>query len=82
MLIFQTLFFEYRGIDILVQVTKVELIELGAHKGEKRGLLLPKTTILMTKAGDSNIKLQGTASTSGNSIIKPNFNFADLGIGG
>lgn len=44
---------------------------------------MKKTTVLFTKAADSTIKLSGSKSTSaGNAIIKPDFNFANLGIGG
>lgn len=66
-----------------MQVTQLELVDVQSSRGaEKRGILLPKTTILVTKAADSTIKLQGSANAAPNSIIKPNFNFADLGIGG
>ena len=41
------------------------------------------TSINFTKAADSNIRLKGGSGGSvSNSIIKPDFNFANLGIGG
>lgn len=61
----------------------LELVDIsGVSKGEKRGLLLPNTTVMFSKAPDSTIKLSGAASSAPTAIIKPNFNFADLGIGG
>jgi vesicle-fusing ATPase len=41
------------------------------------------TNVVFTKAPDSTIKLKGKAGGSAaNAIIKPDFNFANLGIGG
>jgi vesicle-fusing ATPase len=92
----QALFFEYRGTDILVQVTGIDTVSLdelkgGASKtpkgskigaGSKMGILMKQSSIQFTKAGDSPIKLKGNTISASNALIKPNFNFADLGIGG
>jgi vesicle-fusing ATPase len=43
--------------------------------------LLEASAINFTKAADSSIRIKGGKSHA-SSIIKPNFNFADLGIGG
>ncbi|KAI8916434.1 P-loop containing nucleoside triphosphate hydrolase protein [Gorgonomyces haynaldii] len=86
----QTTFFEYRGLDIMVQVTSAEAMNLDALKNggqektvARRGLLMQQTTLQFQKASDSSIKLKGsTTQAAPNAIFKPNFNFADLGIGG
>jgi vesicle-fusing ATPase len=66
-----------------VTVSGIELVDVGSTKStSKRGILLAKTAINFTKASDSTIKLSGSQSAAPTSIIKPNFNFADLGIGG
>jgi vesicle-fusing ATPase len=50
--------------------------------GSKMGILMKQSTIQFTKSSDSNIKLKGSTAAAPNALIKPNFNFADLGIGG
>ena len=82
----QTLVFEYHGVDLLAQVMAVEPVDVKAsNPGNKQllGLLMPQTAVHFTKSQDSSIKLKGgSKSAVPNAIIKPNFNFADLGIGG
>ena len=44
---------------------------------------MAQSVVNFTKAADSTIRLKGGASSNvPNPIIKPNFNFANLGIGG
>jgi vesicle-fusing ATPase len=79
----QTLCFDYHGNDLLVLVTRVEVIDVaGNGKPASRGVLMDQTSITFEKAPDSSIKLKGGKSAAATSIIKPNFNFEDLGIGG
>ena len=86
----QSLFFEFCGMDILVTVTAIETLKIDSASAKQAlplckdsGILMKKTQILFAKAADSTIKLSGSKSTAaGNAIIKPDFNFANLGIGG
>ncbi|KAI8928472.1 P-loop containing nucleoside triphosphate hydrolase protein [Entophlyctis helioformis] len=93
----QTTFFEYHGVDLLAQVTRVDPVDFEALKRggssaanassagsvENRGILMQQTVINFVKAPDSSIKLKGGARNAAPSaLLKPNFNFADLGIGG
>lgn len=58
----------------------VQVVQLSCVNNANRGVLLDQTSIAFQKAEDSPIKLKG--QTQQNAILKPNFNFADLGIGG
>ncbi|KAJ2997469.1 transport between ER and Golgi ATPase protein [Globomyces sp. JEL0801] len=89
----QSLFFEFQGIDILVVVTNLETVDVASIKAgpfssssnsNKRGILMKTSAIQFIKAADSTIKLKGSTSgtSAPNAIIKPDFNFSDLGIGG
>lgn len=84
----QIYLFEYQGTDILAQVVAMDQMDLTAPSqskslSSKHGLLMKQTVISFMKAADSTIKLKGsTTGTAPNAIIKPDFNFANLGIGG
>jgi vesicle-fusing ATPase len=54
-----------------------------AGSESKRSLLMATTSLNFTKASDSSIRLKGSSGNAvTNAIIKPDFNFANLGIGG
>ena len=89
----QSLYFDFKGQDILVQVTGIEAVEMEGLKGGatkssktplgKLGMLMSTTSVIFTKSADSSIRLKGAAGGAvSNAIIKPDFNFANLGIGG
>ncbi|KAL2913937.1 transport between ER and Golgi ATPase protein [Polyrhizophydium stewartii] len=92
----QATYFDFQGVDILATVVRAELVDLQSLRGGSankmlpsapgaplRGILIDQTVINFTKTADSTIRLKGGArSAAPNAIFKPNFNFADLGIGG
>ncbi|KAJ3275890.1 transport between ER and Golgi ATPase protein [Terramyces sp. JEL0728] len=86
MTIGQSILMEFKGIDLLLEVTNIDLVDLGSKQaisGPKRGILMEKAGIRFTKDGDYPIKFTGTEANSvAKEIIKPNFNFSELGIGG
>ena len=72
-----------------MQVVAMEVVEMEMKgntipkQGMRRGLLMGTTSILFTKAADSSIRIKGGSGAGvSNAIIKPDFNFANLGIGG
>lgn len=47
------------------------------------GILMPNTIINLMKAPDANLKIKASSKRAApNAIIKPNFKFQDMGIGG
>ncbi|KAJ1565411.1 transport between ER and Golgi ATPase protein, partial [Nowakowskiella sp. JEL0078] len=85
----QTLVFDFKGINILASVNRVQTIDFDSlEKGleappskNTRGILMKQSSIAFTKGQDSNIKLKGARSAA-TSIVQPNFKFEDMGIGG
>ncbi|KAI1136637.1 AAA-domain-containing protein [Hypoxylon sp. FL0543] len=90
----QRLLMDYRGIPLMFVVKTVQLLELlGSEKGEAaesssspdaRGLLVAGTSeINFFKDAKNPIKLKGsTKRPATNAILRPDFKFADMGIGG
>ncbi|KAI1084860.1 AAA-domain-containing protein [Whalleya microplaca] len=89
----QRLLMDFRGIPLMFGVKTVQLIELGSEKSQPaeassnpdaRGLLVPGTSeINFFKDAKSPIKLKGsTRKPASNAILRPDFKFADMGIGG
>ncbi|XJO78664.1 hypothetical protein BDV3_003069 [Batrachochytrium dendrobatidis] len=90
----QECYFDYHGQDIIGKVVRVELVDMEALKsGESkqdasfganaRGVIMQQTSMHVVKSADSSIRLKGGArGAAPNAIFKPNFNFAELGIGG
>ncbi|KAJ3345863.1 secretory subunit, partial [Kappamyces sp. JEL0680] len=91
--LYRTLFNEQ--IFSIDQVVGMEVVEMEGLKGgamipsqpgsvaARRGILMSTTAINFTKAADSTIRIKGgSGSGVSNAIIKPDFNFANLGIGG
>lgn len=84
---------DYRGPKLKLTVRTVELVDLTSLKSSSgqqqetaphaRGILTPETAIDFFKDAKSTIQLKGsTKRAAGNSIIRPDFKFEDLGIGG
>ncbi|KAJ3174960.1 transport between ER and Golgi ATPase protein [Irineochytrium annulatum] len=90
----QSLFFDYRGINLLGVVTGVDVVDFDTLQGGGkptgktparvfRGILMEQTVINISRAPDSSIKLKGGArSGAGTILIQPEFKFEELGIGG
>ncbi|KAI1382811.1 AAA-domain-containing protein [Hypoxylon trugodes] len=90
----QRLIMDYKGIPLMFVVKTVQLLELlGNEKGQAaesssrpdaRGLLLGNTSeISFFKDAKNPIKLKGsTKRPATNAILRPDFKFADMGIGG
>ncbi|KAI2468384.1 AAA-domain-containing protein [Annulohypoxylon bovei var. microspora] len=90
----QRLLMDYRGIPLMFVIKTVQLLELlGGEKGESaesssrpdtRGLLVAETSeINFFKDAKNPIKLKGsTKRPATNAILRPDFKFADMGIGG
>lgn len=90
----QRLLMDYKGIPLMFVVKTVQLLELlGNEKGEAaesssspdaRGLLVAETSeINFFKDAKNPIKLKGsTKRPATNAILRPDFKFADMGIGG
>ncbi|KAF7731559.1 transport between ER and Golgi ATPase protein [Apophysomyces ossiformis] len=94
----QMLVFEYQGINLICTVSDLEVVELetlkAGAKGEidaraesmasraSRGVLMHQTTVIFTNASESNIRLKGSKRTQPEALIKADFKFEDLGIGG
>ncbi|KAH6571858.1 hypothetical protein BASA50_003091 [Batrachochytrium salamandrivorans] len=90
----QECFFDYHGLDLIAKALRIELVDMEAlKKGDSqgqassgmssRGVLMQQTVLNIVKAADSSIRLKGGArGAAPNAIFKPNFNFAELGIGG
>ncbi|KAI0008421.1 AAA-domain-containing protein [Xylariaceae sp. FL0662B] len=89
----QRLLMDYRGIPLMFSVKTIQLIELGSEKSQpsesssnpgSRGILVPGTSeVNFFKDAKSPIKLKGsTRKPASNAILRPDFKFADMGIGG
>ncbi|OTB04896.1 hypothetical protein M426DRAFT_320473 [Hypoxylon sp. CI-4A] len=90
----QRLLMDYRGIPLMFIIKTVQLLELlGNEKGQAaesssrpdtRGLLVAETSeINFFKDAKNPIKLKGsTKRPATNAILRPDFKFADMGIGG
>ncbi|KAI0376410.1 AAA-domain-containing protein [Hypomontagnella monticulosa] len=90
----QRLIMDYKGIPLMFIVKTVQLLELlGNEKGQAsessskpdtRGLLVVETSeINFFKDAKNPIKLKGsTKRPATNAILRPDFKFADMGIGG
>ncbi|KAG4218804.1 hypothetical protein PC116_g32716, partial [Phytophthora cactorum] len=92
----QRLLMDYKGIPLMFVVKTVQLLDLlGNEKGQAsdsssrpdtRGLLVAgqgQTEINFFKDAKNPIKLKGsTRRPATNAILRPDFKFADMGIGG
>lgn len=87
----QSFLLDFRGPKMKLTVRTVELVDLASLKAggtqethpNARGLLIPETAINFFKDAKSPIQLKGsTRRPAANSVIRPDFKFEDMGIGG
>ena len=90
----QQLLMDYRSVPLRFTIRTVELVDfrtLGAPDGnaqqrtdpQARGILTPESAINFSKDTKSPIQLKGSSRRpAANSIIRPDFKFEDMGIGG
>lgn len=91
----QRLLLDVRNTPLSIIIKTVQLADLSMEKagGDSgaptrtdagaRGIMVPQTSITFYKNAGSPIKLSGsTKRAAANSIIAPDFKFADMGIGG
>ena len=84
---------DFRGMKLKLTVRTVELVDLSSLKGagavsqqthpHARGILTPESVINFFKDAKSPINLKGsTRRPAANSVVRPDFKFEDMGIGG
>ncbi|KAK3671818.1 transport between ER and Golgi ATPase protein [Recurvomyces mirabilis] len=90
----QQLLMDYQGIPLRMTIRTVELVDIsslraptgGAQQStdaRSRGILTPETVINYFKDAKSPINLKGSnRRPAANSVVRPDFKFEDLGIGG
>ncbi|KAK3068438.1 transport between ER and Golgi ATPase protein [Teratosphaeriaceae sp. CCFEE 6253] len=90
----QQLLMDFRSIPLRMTMRTVELVDIsslrastgGAQQStsaQARGILTPETAINYYKDARSPIMLKGsTRRPAANSVVRPDFKFEDLGIGG
>ncbi|ORY56880.1 vesicular-fusion protein-like protein sec18 [Pseudomassariella vexata] len=90
----QRFLMDLKGIPLSFVVKAIQLVDLSMEKGASssvpstsapnaRGILTNMTTINFFKGAQSPIKLKGSARRpAANAIIRPDFKFEDMGIGG
>lgn len=89
----QQLLMDFRSIPLRLTVRTVELVDLASLKSaggaqqhtnpQARGILIQDTAVNWFKDAKSPIALKGsTRRPAANSVIRPDFKFEDMGIGG
>ncbi|CDS07210.1 hypothetical protein LRAMOSA09733 [Lichtheimia ramosa] len=94
----QLLVFEFQGVNLSCKIADMEVVELETLKRQAKGeidvhaesnsratcgVLMRQTVIQFSKSSDSTIRLKGAKKSSkAQQIIKADFKFEDLGIGG
>ena len=89
----QQLLMDFRSIPLRMTVRTVELVDISSLKQssgaqqmtspQARGILTPETAVNYFKDARSPINLRGsTRRPAANSVVRPDFKFEDLGIGG
>ncbi|KAI9142196.1 P-loop containing nucleoside triphosphate hydrolase protein [Paraphysoderma sedebokerense] len=92
----QSILFEFHGINMLLNVMSMEVVDLDTVQKMIRGdvkdvnkqsanvgMLITQTDIHLTKAADASLKIKGDAKKAAlNPLIQPSFKFEDMGIGG
>lgn len=88
--------FDFQGKLLVATASSIETSSLKNITGLDRkadssfstaqiGILLPQSSVFFVKSPQSQIKLTGSSSStiaSNRTLLKPNFKFEDLGIGG
>jgi len=90
----QQILMDFKAIPLRMTVKTVELVDLASMKpvnGESqqttdpraRGILTPESAINFYKDARTGINLKGSnRRPAANSVVRPDFKFADMGIGG
>jgi vesicle-fusing ATPase len=88
----QGILFDFRGTKLKLTIRTVELVDLASLKTsggtsqtrpDARGILVAETSINFYKDAKSPINLKAsTRRPAANSVIRPDFKFEDMGIGG
>ncbi|EMC95562.1 hypothetical protein BAUCODRAFT_34311 [Baudoinia panamericana UAMH 10762] len=90
----QQLLMDFRSVPLRMTIRTVELVDISSLKAssdgarqstspQARGILTPETAINYFKDARSGINLKGSnRRAAANSIVRPDFKFEDLGIGG
>ncbi|KAL9043695.1 MAG: hypothetical protein Q9214_003124, partial [Letrouitia sp. 1 TL-2023] len=89
----QTLLMDFKGFKFLVVISKIQLVDLSMEKSDPteptvddpriRGICTRQTLINFFKDARSSINLRASSKRpAANAILRPNFKFEDMGIGG
>jgi vesicle-fusing ATPase len=87
----QQLLMDYRSIPLRMVIKTVELVDISSLKAsgaqhtspQARGILTPESQINYFKDARTPINLKGSnRRPAANSVIRPDFKFEDMGIGG
>lgn len=90
----QQLLMDFKSIPLRMTVRTVELVDISSLRGgtggvqqathpSARGILTPDTAVNYFKDARSPINLKGsTRRPAANSVVRPDFKFEDMGIGG
>lgn len=89
----QQLLMDFRSVPLRLTVRTVELVDISSLRGpasaqqstssQSRGILTPETAINFFKDAKTGINLRGSnRRPAANSVIRPDFKFEDMGIGG
>lgn len=90
----QQLYMDYKSVPYRMTVRTVELVDVSSLRApaegaqqrrdpQARGILTPESAINFSKDAKSPINLKGsTRRPAANSVIRPDFKFEDMGIGG
>lgn len=89
----QTILMDFKGFKFLVVISKIQLGDLLMEKPDTteptvddpriRGICTPQTLINFFKDARSGINLRASSKRpAANAILRPNFKFEDMGIGG
>jgi len=84
---------DFKGLKLRLIIRTVELVDLASLRNpsgntqltdaQARGILTPETAINFFKDARSPINLRGsTRRPAANSVVRPDFKFEDMGIGG
>ena len=89
----QQLLMDFKSIPLRMTTRTVELVDISSLKAaggaqqmtspQARGILTPETAVNYFKDAKSPINLKGsTRRPAANSVVRPDFKFEDMGIGG
>jgi len=75
---------EFQGNNYVFTVASLEAVAIETGSGDKvgRGMLVPQTQLLLSKAAGTPIQLSGLETQSRSTMFKADFSFEKMGIGG